>query len=581
MRKESLGVVGILAYLRHSLTFAMSATLGAITLLALCSMFATLYLTETAQGDAQAINRAGSLRMQTWRLLAVAARAEPAYWQQLLDGVDTTYAELSDTQLLAKPQAAQTQRLHALQHQWQLRLKSALQSPTALDAALTQQLETYVMQLDGLVGLMQQAAEQRLRRLQWLQITFLLLTLPVLAYGGYQVFRHILPPLRHLLNVVEALRRGDFTARSHYRRDDEIGLLSATVDDMAEQLALVYRDLENQVQDKSQRLQESHQALSLLYANARYLAATAPRDIDYDYALAPFASLLAPATLSLQPAEASTAGATHALSFPLQDAGIRYATLVITQPDDTPLPAWKQLICETVADHLSAAMALQAHSRQQRRLDLMDERAVIARELHDSLAQSLSYLNIQALRLQRQLKPHLDNGEASSELGAVLAELRQGIDHAYRQLRELLVTFRLRLTEQGLNSAVSATVREFAERGELRIEKHQTLSDDLLAPQEELHLVQILREALANVVQHAQARHVDVALHHADGRVMLRVEDDGIGLPADLSRPQHYGTIIMQERARSLAGTLHFSPSSLGGARVDLSFTPRGTQHDI
>ncbi|GAB2791957.1 two-component system sensor histidine kinase NarX [Halomonas shantousis] len=567
--------------LRHSLTFAMGMTLGAITLLALCSMVATIYLTETAQGDAQAINRAGSLRMQAWRLLAVASQVEQPRWQQLLEDMDGTYARIADTGLFARPQAPQTRRLRELQRQWQQLLRPALRQPARVDTAIAQRIATHVSQLDGLVGLMQQAAEQRLQRLKWLQITFLLLTLPILAYGGYQVFRHVLPPLRHLLSVVEALRQGDFTARSHYRRDDEIGLLSATVDDMAEQLALVYRGLENQVQDKSYRLQESHLALRLLYANARYLASTAPRDIDYEHALAPFATLLAPARLRLETAEDSSEEDPHALYFPLQEAGTRYATLIVTLPDAESLPQWKRQICETIADHLSAAMVLQARSRQQRRLDLMDERAVIARELHDSLAQSLSYLNIQAMRLERQLQTHLATDEADPRIATVLAELRQGIDHAYRQLRELLVTFRLRLTEQGLGSAVSAAVAEFAARGKLTIEEHVALEDDLLAPDEELHVVQILREALANVVQHARASHVRLELRKSDAYVTMRIEDNGVGLPAELNRPQHYGTIIMQERAHSLAGTLHFSSSSLGGARIDLSFIPRGMQHDI
>ncbi|WP_438887220.1 histidine kinase, partial [Bacillus cereus group sp. Bce037] len=84
---------------------------------------------------------------------------------------------------------------------------------------------------------------------------------------------------------------------------------------------------------------------------------------------------------------------------------------------------------------------LQRRIEEQQHVTLINERTIIARELHDSLAQSLSYLKMQVARLER-----MQQKEATKEAqSAVFDELRNGLNSAYRQLRELLTTFRLKL----------------------------------------------------------------------------------------------------------------------------------------
>ncbi|WP_168013730.1 histidine kinase [Halomonas salinarum] len=443
---------------RCSLTLTLSLVFGIISLLAIASMLSTLYLADTAQGDARAINLAGSLRMQAWRALATADT--PTSRERYLAGIEESHARLGETRLVNDGDGDIARRLATIRRQWHQALAPRLTAGERGEP-LTTRLDAHVEALDALVGRLEAAAEQRLRRLKWLQLTLLTLTLPLLAYGGYRLFRHVLMPLRDLLGVIERLRQGDFAAHSGYRRRDEIGLLATTVDDMAA--------------------------------------------------------------------------------------------------------------------HLEAAIAERARQRQARRMALMEERAVIARELHDSLAQALSYQNIQALRLQR----HLAARDGDPQSSAIVDELRGGIAHAYRQLRELLTTFRTRLTEHGLRAAVEDAAATFAQRGNIAIHREVTLDDDILAPDEELHLIQVLREALANVVQHAHASRTTIHLTGDSDGVTLRVDDDGRGLPDDLSRPEHYGIIIMKERAQGLGGQLYFAASDWGGARLELHFIPNGEPHDV
>ncbi|WP_456268753.1 histidine kinase [Kushneria sp. AK178] len=558
----------------HALSLTIGAILAAVSLLALGGMMASGWLAETARHDARVINQAGSLRMQAWRLKAQAGTADAAQWQTLLDGVDDTWQHLA-TAVAQEYDADIAERLAAVRLEWTRALRPAMRTSDRAASVATARIVRHVSALDDLTGELQTLAEARLARLRLLQVILLLLTLPLIGWGAYQLYAHVRRPLGRLLGVIEALRGGNLQARSGYWRNDEIGLLAATIDDMAGQLDVFCQHLNDQVEDRGHRLEQSHLALTLLYDNARYLATTPFEVLDPESTLRPFEALMAPAELGLVDPHRTADDDPAAHRFPLQGDSRTPLVLVARLPGGAPLPDWKGRICETLADQLGAALALRAQGRHKRRLALMDERAVIARELHDSLAQSLSYLNIQALRLACALPETADNNA-----GVIVGELRDGIDHAYRQLRELLVTFRLRLTEEGINAAVQATVAEFAERGGLDIDTTLTLADDTLSPDQELHLVQILREALANVVQHARAHRVTVTLTDHGSSMALVIEDDGVGLPEQTQRPCHYGTIIMAERARSLGATLTLARREAGGTRVALEFTVEGAGDD-
>lgn len=206
---------------------------------------------------------------------------------------------------------------------------------------------------------------------------------------------------------------------------------------------------------------------------------------------------------------------------------------------------------------------------------MLEERAALARELHDSLAQSLAYMKIQVSRLKPLIdNPQLDNPQRASEAAEVLGELREGLNSAYRQLRELLTTFRLRIEGEGLGAALKSTVSEFTNRSTVAITLDVHLAGSALTPHEEIHALQIVREALSNVLNHAQARHAHVSVNcDSDGSVSAIVTDDGIGIH-EVAGTHHYGMAIMEERARNLQGQLSVENLPDVGTRVTLRFTP-------
>ena len=203
-----------------------------------------------------------------------------------------------------------------------------------------------------------------------------------------------------------------------------------------------------------------------------------------------------------------------------------------------------------------------------------EERAVIARELHDSLAQSLSYLKIQTSRLQSILTgSDIQAYSKSMEIDAMMQDLRSNLNIAYRHLRELISTFRLTIGGKNFSQALTDSVEEFAKRSGIAFDIDNRLPADILTVTEETQLLHIIRESLSNVVRHSQAKFTLLSIHYnKSGQITTVIEDDGIGLP-DVSNPeQHFGIIIMQERAHSIGGNISLTERVDGGACLKIVF---------
>jgi two-component system, NarL family, nitrate/nitrite sensor histidine kinase NarX len=227
---------------------------------------------------------------------------------------------------------------------------------------------------------------------------------------------------------------------------------------------------------------------------------------------------------------------------------------------------------EATAQMMAISIGFQAREQESRRVALLEERAVIARELHDSLAQSLSYLKFQLARLQTVFALH----KLESGVDEILNDMREGLDNAYRELRELLTTFRVRMDVRGLDFVLKEAIEEFSIRSSLNITLDNRLQECKLSVNEEFHLLHVIREALSNIVRHSGAKKVTIALvYQSTGNVMVTVDDDGKGCTFDENKPHHYGLAIMTERAYCLGGKIEILPRRKGGTRVRLLFHPK------
>ncbi len=203
-----------------------------------------------------------------------------------------------------------------------------------------------------------------------------------------------------------------------------------------------------------------------------------------------------------------------------------------------------------------------------------EERAVIARELHDSLAQSLSYLKIQTSRLQNILTDSdIQAYSKSMEIDSMMQDLRSNLNIAYRHLRELISTFRLTIGGKNFSQALTDSVEEFSKRSGIAFDIDKRLPEDSLTVTEETQLLHIIRESLSNVVRHSQAKFSLISIYYdVSGQIVTIIEDDGIGL-LDISDPeQHFGIIIMQERAHSIGGNISLTERPNGGTCLKIVF---------
>jgi two-component system nitrate/nitrite sensor histidine kinase NarX len=262
------------------------------------------------------------------------------------------------------------------------------------------------------------------------------------------------------------------------------------------------------------------------------------------------------------------------LSVELRRESKQCGLLLLQVPEELQLSAQQLDLLRT----LSAALANLLHGTHRaqlsHRLALHDERATIARELHDSLAQSLSYLKIQASRLQSLLHGSQNLQLDRLEIDNIAEEMRANLNRAYRQLRELITTCRLTMNGKTIGQALLDSVEEFEKRSTMTFDLDNRLTDDMLTVDQEMQVLHIVREAMTNVVRHAQASFVKVSLHCPDhDEIVVSIADDGIGIEAPREGEQHYGLLIMQERAHKLGGNLRLEQNPSGGTHVLVSFS--------
>jgi len=253
---------------------------------------------------------------------------------------------------------------------------------------------------------------------------------------------------------------------------------------------------------------------------------------------------------------------------------------------DTPLPASRAFgpLLEEVARSVDIAAQWLRYKRSQERKAATFQHGALARELHDSVAQQLGYLSFQANLMQGRLTD-------PAQLAPLVSELRGGLSQLQRQVRELITSARLTMDGRSLRQALADSVAEFSRRCIVVFELDNRLAEDVLNPETELQILQIIREALANVVRHSHARHVSIELRQGrDGSVVVSVEDDGIGLGPASVEENHFGLAIIRERASSIGANLTLDSVEPHGARVQLTLPPlnfeslhrhRDEQHDL
>jgi len=203
---------------------------------------------------------------------------------------------------------------------------------------------------------------------------------------------------------------------------------------------------------------------------------------------------------------------------------------------------------------------------------VLKERQRIARELHDSLAQSLGYLHLGLAVLERQI-----NAGQMAEAHAELTELRKAARGAYEEARQAIFGLRSMVSRSlGLIPTLTEYLHDWSGQTAVPVDLQVDAEDATrLPPVVEVQLIGIIQEALANVRKHARARRVVVSVERRDEAARLAIHDDGRGFdPSAVAGGSNggFGIETMRERAEAVGGKFTISSRPGQGTQVEVEF---------
>ncbi len=205
------------------------------------------------------------------------------------------------------------------------------------------------------------------------------------------------------------------------------------------------------------------------------------------------------------------------------------------------------------------------------------ERRRVARELHDELGQALTVMKIHLVAIEEKLTPDQQPLKAGCE--QMLSYIDTVIENVRRLAWDLSPSS---LEDLGLSSSLGYLVDEICRNHNIQSSVAMDEIDNLFSPETQINIYRIFQESLTNIVKHARASHVEVDVHHVDGKVSFMIHDDGRGF--DLSRAlsrksakRSLGLTAMNERALMAQGSLQIASEK--GRGTTITFTIPTVKH--
>lgn len=269
----------------------------------------------------------------------------------------------------------------------------------------------------------------------------------------------------------------------------------------------------------------------------------------------------------LQPLFPERVSAACSLVVPLAASGETIGVLCLARPKGLPFGDEQRALARGVGDQLSVAISNARYFEATQHSAALEERHRIARDLHDSVSQSLFSLTLHTRTAELALaRAGLD---ADSDVGRPLQQVSELTRGALAEMRALI--FELRpgaLAEEGLGAALTKHSAAVTAREGLEIAVQVPEERLPLAVEQEEHLYRLAQEALHNAVKHARANHAWVELAAGDGEVVLTVRDDGVGFDPAEPHPGHFGLETMHERAFRIGAELTLESAPGAGTKL-------------
>lgn len=494
--------------------------------------------------------------------------------------------------------------------------------PPALQAASN----AILAQMDRVVSAYEANAQAKLQRVQAIQIATFAAALILLVWGYRLVRRQIFQPLAGLNAAARRMASGDLDQPLHlaaggkHAADGELGELGVAFETLRREVAAAHGQQEALVAQRTRELSAAFEfsqeivaqleldhllrsvterARTLTGAHAAALCllgedrttlelAAASRDGDMQGTLRLIPTLRQP--LQRNPAlRVVAAGETvvtdadcancaflgsHAPGkcavAPLRAGAQTLGALCVVRPPAHPFDPDETraltLLSNAAAIAIANARLVQANRLQAVQAAALAERERLAAELHDNLAQTLSFLNLKVDRVTASLAAG-KTAQASQDL----EQMKAATGMAYEQVRAALVGLSEALPAAGeFAPRLEALVEEFRQSSGLPVALEVAAQEALFLPHRaQSQALHIVRESLANIQKHAGAQQAWVRLRAAGGQVHLAVEDDGRGFdPQAVVGSHHLGLRLMRARAERLGGGLVVESAPGQGTKV-------------
>ena len=191
-----------------------------------------------------------------------------------------------------------------------------------------------------------------------------------------------------------------------------------------------------------------------------------------------------------------------------------------------------------------------------------EEKARIAREVHDELGQMLTVLKLETSMCE------LAYADLDPGLHDRLNSMKRLIAQLFQLVRDVATALRPPILDAGIASAIEWQARRFEARTQIPCLVQVPDNLPMLSDAKAIGLFRILQEALTNVMRHAEAHTVELSLTLEDGMLCMTVADDGRGFVPDQGRPTSFGLVGMRERVLMLGGTLALDSESGEGTTL-------------
>lgn len=521
------------------------------------------------------------------------------------------------------------QHVHAIERVWQTemmpRLEQAIQYSGPETARTHPDISAFANQINDLVKLIEDDNAQNTTMLRFFQMALIAMAVIGSMTMMFLLFLLIIRPLNTLGEAIARLRDGELGTRVNVNGNDEFAFLSAGFNQMADRLQDLYATLEHKVEEKTRSVEEKNRHLTALYGMTTFLHETYEIDamcegfierlMDLTDADAGSVRLLdtkrrrleliaqqgLPPDLLASESCASLSRDCHCSHATQQADAVIYRFDARLSPEErkhchragfseisvshikynqnnigiftlyfrekSAFPPKNPFLLETLGSHLGIAIENRRLAARDQQFAVSEERNLMAQGLHDSIAQSLSFLNLQVQMLENALANQQPQ-EAQENLGFI----RNGIQECYEDVRELLLNFRTRISKENFTDAIRTLLTRFEQQSGVSTQLTLEGNGLPLDPQQELQVIFILQEALSNVRKHAHAQQVSIDIRNHDDFEM-RICDDGCGFDQHYvhhGKPQHVGLSIMQERATRIHSSIHIEPRENGGTEVYL-----------